>query len=83
MWRIVNLPDFRFRQDGREVRTRGIGFAAEQDGGATVAGAPALGEGSRSVLSRAGLGEDDIAELERVGIVRIAPLKSAQPVMPS
>ncbi|WP_137917643.1 CoA transferase [Hydrogenophaga sp. 2FB] len=73
----VNLPDYRFRQDGREVRTRGIGFAAEQDGGASEAGAPALGEGSHAVLSRAGLSDEEIAELERAGIIKTAPLKSA------
>lgn len=66
----VNLPDYRFQQDGREVRTRGIGFAVEQDGGATLTGAPALGEGSRAVLMRAGLGGEEIAELERAGVVK-------------
>ncbi|WP_043518046.1 CaiB/BaiF CoA transferase family protein [Achromobacter arsenitoxydans] len=66
----VDLPDHRFRQDGREVRTHGIGFAFGQDGGPTPAGAPALGEGAYAVLARAGLDEARIAELERAGIIR-------------
>lgn len=75
----VNLPDYRFRQDGREVRTRGIGFAAKHDGGATDAGAPALGENSRAVLARAGVGDDEIAALERAGIAKSAATSSASP----
>ncbi|QHE86924.1 CaiB/BaiF CoA transferase family protein [Hydrogenophaga sp. BPS33] len=75
----VNLPDYRFRQGTREVRTRGIGFSAKHDGGATDAGAPALGENSRAVLARAGLGEDAIAALERAGIAKSAAAWSASP----
>ncbi|MNT53011.1 hypothetical protein D3C72_1900750 [compost metagenome] len=66
----VNLPDHRFRQDGREVRTRGFGFACAQEGGPTAAGAPAVGEGGRAVLAGAGLDDEAIAELERAGIIR-------------
>jgi crotonobetainyl-CoA:carnitine CoA-transferase CaiB-like acyl-CoA transferase len=66
----VDLPDHRFRQGGRELRTRGIGFAFEQDGGPSPAGAPALGQGAHAVLAGAGLDEDTIAALERAGIVR-------------
>ena len=66
----VNLPDHRFRQGGREVRTHGIGFAFEQDGGPTAAGAPAVGQGAHAILARAGLDEETIAELERAGIIR-------------
>jgi len=66
----VGLPDYRFRQGGHEVRTRGIGFAFEQDGGPSTAGAPALGQGGRAALARAGLDDAAIAELERAGIVR-------------
>ncbi len=66
----VALPDHRFRQGGREVRTHGIGFAFGQDGGPTQAGAPALGEGGYAVLARAGLDEQAIADLERAGILR-------------
>src|SRR5690606_36417158 len=34
----VSLPDHRFRQGGREVRTHGIGFDFDRDGGPTAAG---------------------------------------------
>lgn len=66
----VNLPDHRFHQGGRELRTHGLGFAFAQDGGPTPAGAPAVGEGGHAVLARAGLDEQAIAELERAGILR-------------
>lgn len=66
----VKLPDHVFPQGGRELRTRGIGFAFEQDGGPSRAGAPALGQHSRAVLAQAGLDAGAIAELERAGIVR-------------
>ncbi|NYT38608.1 CoA transferase [Allopusillimonas soli] len=66
----VNLPDYRFQQAGREVRSRGIGFALEQDGEPTQAGAPSLGQHSRAALADAGLDDDTITELERVGIIR-------------
>ncbi|WP_323029067.1 CoA transferase [Castellaniella defragrans] len=68
----VSLPDHRFRQGGREVRTHGIGFVFEQDGGPTPAGAPSLGQGGKAVLLRAGLDGRRIAELERAGILRTA-----------
>ncbi|MPS26217.1 MAG: CoA transferase [Alcaligenaceae bacterium] len=66
----VNLPDYRFHQGGGEVRTRGIGFHFDQDGGPSPDGAPALGEGTHAVLAEAGLDEASIAELERAGIIR-------------
>ncbi|MGN6580536.1 MAG: CaiB/BaiF CoA transferase family protein [Bordetella sp.] len=67
----VKLPDHFFHQGGRELRTHGIGFAFEQDGDPTPAGAPALGQDSRAILAQAGLDADTIAELERAGIVRV------------
>lgn len=66
----VKLPDHLFRQDGRELRTRGLGFAFEQDGEPTPAGAPALGQDTRAVLARAGLDAKAIADLERAGVIR-------------
>ncbi|MGB6105513.1 MAG: CoA transferase [Pusillimonas sp.] len=77
----VSLPDHRFRQGERELRTRGIGFAFEQDGGPTPSGAPSLGQGTRAILASAGLDDETIAALERAGIIRThvdaaAPLAS-------
>ncbi|ETF02059.1 formyl-CoA transferase [Advenella kashmirensis W13003] len=66
----VRLPDYRFCQGEREVRTRGIGFSVDQDGGPTDAGAPSLGQDTRTLLMNAGLDETRIAELERAGVVR-------------
>ncbi|MBO9352567.1 CoA transferase [Bordetella petrii] len=66
----VNLPDHRYRQGEHELRTRGIGFAFERDGGPTQAGAPAPGQHSHAVLAAAGLSAETIADLERAGIIR-------------
>jgi crotonobetainyl-CoA:carnitine CoA-transferase CaiB-like acyl-CoA transferase len=40
----VTLPDFRFDQDGREVRTAGVGFAYQVDGEPSEFAAPTLGQ---------------------------------------
>ncbi|MBC9908483.1 CaiB/BaiF CoA transferase family protein [Achromobacter xylosoxidans] len=77
----VSLPDHRFHQGGRELRTHGLGFAFEQDGGPTKAGAPALGEGTREVLRRVGLDDAAIAELERAGVLR-TQADTALPLIP-
>lgn len=66
----LNLPDYRFVQGERALRTRGIGFAFEQDGGPSLTGAPALGQSTHALLVRAGLTEEAIDELERVGVIR-------------
>ncbi|VCU72430.1 Formyl-coenzyme A transferase [Pigmentiphaga humi] len=66
----VNLPDYRFRQGDAEVRTRGIGFNVDQDGGPSRAGAPALGQDTRAVLAETGLDDEALAELERAGVIR-------------
>lgn len=66
----VSLPDYRFHQGERQVRTRGIGFAVEQDGGPSTAGAPSLGQDTRELLIDAGLDPAHIDEMERAGIVR-------------
>ncbi|MFT0546759.1 CaiB/BaiF CoA transferase family protein [Allopusillimonas ginsengisoli] len=66
----VRLPDYRFRQGDEELRTRGIGFDFDQEGGPTLAGAPSLGEDTYAVLRRAGLNDETIAELERAGVIR-------------
>ncbi|GAA4335423.1 CaiB/BaiF CoA-transferase family protein [Pigmentiphaga soli] len=77
----VNLPDYRFRQGGSEVRTRGIGFHFDQDGGPTPAGAPAVGQGTYAILARAGLDDRAIAELERAGVIR-THTEAAAPLAP-
>jgi len=66
----VDLPDHRFSQGGREIRTHGLGFRFGHEGGPTRTGAPSLGEGGYAVLARAGLDDHAIAELERAGILR-------------
>ncbi|HBP28994.1 MAG TPA: CoA transferase [Advenella kashmirensis] len=66
----VDLPDHRFHQGNTHVRTRGIGFVFDQDGQPTVDGAPGLGQNTHSILARAGLSEDTIAQLERAGVIR-------------
>nr|WP_238534268.1 CoA transferase [Advenella kashmirensis] len=66
----VDLPDHWFHQGNSQVRTRGIGFVFEQDGQPTVDGAPGLGQNTHSILARAGLSEDTIAQLERAGVIR-------------
>ncbi|HLU01513.1 MAG TPA: CoA transferase [Advenella sp.] len=66
----VGLPEYRFQQGNAQVRTRGIGFAFDQDGAPTVDGAPALGQNTRSILARAGLSDEAIAQLERAGVIR-------------
>lgn len=66
----VNLPDYRFEQHQRKLRSRGIGFAFAQDGGPTPDGAPALGQDTYAILTAAGLSDATIAELERAGVIR-------------
>lgn len=66
----VSLPDYRFPQGENELRTLGLGFACQQDGGPTPAGAPALGQDTRALLARAGLAAETIAQLERTGVIR-------------
>ncbi len=66
----VDLPDHRFDQGATQVRTRGIGFAFDQDGQPSVDGAPGLGQNTYSILAQAGLSDETIARLERAGIIR-------------
>jgi crotonobetainyl-CoA:carnitine CoA-transferase CaiB-like acyl-CoA transferase len=66
----VQLPTFSFPREGDPLRTPGLGFAFAQDGGPTPHGAQALGEGTRAVLERAGLSEEQIATLVRQGVIK-------------
>ncbi|MCC2595265.1 CoA transferase [Pusillimonas sp. MFBS29] len=66
----VSLPDFRYPQGDGELRTRGLGFTCEQDGGPTPAGAPGVGQHTRPILERAGIDAETLAQLERSGIIR-------------
>jgi crotonobetainyl-CoA:carnitine CoA-transferase CaiB-like acyl-CoA transferase len=51
----VTLPDFRFEQnDGRQVRTPGLGFQFAQDGAAGTTGAQSLGESNQALLDELG-----------------------------
>lgn len=47
----ITLPDFRFDQDGREVRTPGLGFDCRFEGGCDAQGAPALGRDNEALLA--------------------------------
>ncbi|NYT57398.1 CoA transferase [Alcaligenaceae bacterium] len=73
----VNLPDYRFPQGEGELRTRGLGFTCEQDGGPTPAGAPGVGQHTRAILTRAGVDAETIAQLERSGVIRTPTLAAA------
>ncbi len=50
----VTLPDFRFDQDGRQVRTPGLGFACKFDGGSSASAAPTLGQDNDELLAKLG-----------------------------
>ena len=50
----ITLPDVRFQQNGREVRTPGLGFQLAQDGEPT-AGAERLGQSNAALLTELGL----------------------------
>ena len=56
----LTLPDFRFPQTGRQVRTPGLGFLYAQEGGPSAAGAETLGQSTQALL----------AELGRAGAVK-------------
>ena len=46
----VTLPDFRYWQNGQQVRTSGLGFHYAQDGGPS-AGAETLGQSTQALLA--------------------------------
>ncbi len=48
----VTLPDFRFDQNGRQVRTPGLGFTCKFDGGPSASAAPTLGQDNDELLER-------------------------------
>lgn len=54
---LVTLPDFRFLQNGREVRTPGLGFAYAHDGEPTL-GAETLGQSTSALLAEMGVKQD-------------------------
>ncbi len=51
----VTLPDFRFDQNGQQVRTPGLGFLFAQDGGPGTAGAETLGQSTQALLAELGI----------------------------
>ena len=68
----VSLPDVRFDQDGRTVRTTGLGFeyasASKSD-----TGAEALGSSTRKLMQQLGISSARIDELALSGIVGVQP----------
>jgi len=50
----LTLPDFRFTQNGRQVRTPGLGFLYAQEGGPGAAGAERLGQSTQALLAELG-----------------------------
>lgn len=46
----VTLPDFYFDQNGRQVRTPGLGFSYRSEGGPTATAAPTLGQDNDALL---------------------------------
>jgi len=49
----LSLPGFRFEQDGREVRTPGLGFRYAGDSDAPCAGAESLGQSNAALAAQA------------------------------
>ena len=66
----VPLPDFRFEQEGATVRTTGVGFDYDVDGGPSLTGAQALGASTREVLGELGIAPERIDRLVQSGVVR-------------
>ena len=48
----LTLPDFRFPQTGRQVRTPGLGFLYAQEGGPSAAGTETLGQSTQALLAQ-------------------------------
>jgi crotonobetainyl-CoA:carnitine CoA-transferase CaiB-like acyl-CoA transferase len=66
----VKLPDFRYDQGGRTVRTAGLGFDAAQDGGPSVTGAETLGQSTREVLAYLGVSPELMDRLAKAGVLK-------------
>ena len=66
----VKLPDFRYDQGGRAVRTAGLGFDAAQDGGPSVTGAETLGQSTREVLAYLGVSPELMDRLAKAGVLK-------------
>lgn len=66
----VNLPDFRYSQGSRTVRTAGLGFHAEQEGGPSAGGAESLGQSTREVLAGLGVSPELMDRLAKAGVLR-------------
>ena len=73
----VTLPVKTFQQDGRVVRTTGLGFQyasdGHGDGHGETRGAEALGCSSRSLLAELGVPPQAVAQMARDGVVGLAP----------
>ena len=50
----LTLPDFRFTQNSRQIRTPGLGFLYAQEGGPGAAGAETLGQSTQALLAELG-----------------------------
>jgi crotonobetainyl-CoA:carnitine CoA-transferase CaiB-like acyl-CoA transferase len=75
----LGLPDFRFSQQQREVRTRGLGFSYADEGGPSARGAESLGQSTQALLSEIGVGTEAVAALARAGVVRATPAAPTAP----
>lgn len=51
----LTLPDFRYAQNGQQVRTPGLGFQYAQEGGPSARGAEKLGQSNQALLAELGL----------------------------
>ena len=56
----VTLPDVRFDQNGRQVRTAGLGFSYAEEGEPSASAAPALGQDNLALLGPGGFVEKNI-----------------------
>jgi crotonobetainyl-CoA:carnitine CoA-transferase CaiB-like acyl-CoA transferase len=66
----ITLPTFEFKQSGQTVRTPGLGFKFESDGGPSAAGAESLGQSTRSLLEELGCEHAAVEAMAEAGILR-------------
>lgn len=66
----VSLPDFRYTQGSRTVRTAGLGFDSAQDGEPSANGAETLGQSTREVLTGLGVSPELMDRLAKAGVLK-------------
>lgn len=66
----IELPGCRYAQGVSQVRTPGLGFQYRDDGEARPAGAPALGQDTRVLLTELGLNAQEVEALYSVCTVK-------------